>query len=843
MCFLVSSKLSYGQFSKDAIYDQLDAFVAKPTPKSGLALENATALFEKEATTKDDFLAVVIVNSNLGYYYQNFGTIQERILKYEKAWSIYEIQQLTNYDIFENCLVPLSKLYTQQGDFLKAEELLKRCYLYAESQNDNNLLIQTSLSLSALYNTLGNFNTAIPILEKALKQKPLTTENKELLQNNLATSYVGLKDYSKAKKLLEESIERKEGNHLNSYKNLAFIAIQEKNFELASSYFDRAKNFIKTSENFSARDFISLTIEEAELKLANNKTQEAQETLLSAIKVLLPDFKGKELPSKEQLYAERSFIRIFDVYTATLKDSKAILEVYNLSFYVENLLVQNYVSQDTKIIHQSNHKKRTEKCLQILWESYLRNPNIELIHTAFLYAENSKSAVLQDKIMENNSASSELTSKQRKLSAEREKLLDDVLRIQFKKLGEAEVNKAIAAIQKIDRELNALNATKSASNIDKTIDFKDLHQKIRNDNATLLSYFIGNYSAFLFTADGSEMRMTKLANPQDLETEISNFIRFFDNPATINNNILEFTEAAFKTFELLEIPIKTTGKNIIFIPDGLLNFLPFESLLTQATETSSFAEMPFLVKQYAVAYAYTIYDFLETKNNTDELSILGVFPVFEETPQALNYSIEEAESIQDLFDIQTLFKTDATKANFLEQSKTASLLHLSTHAASGDFIVPAHLQFINDMLYLPELYSLNMTDKTVILSACETGIGKLQSGEGAISVARAFKYAGASKIAFTLWEVNDKSTAQVMAEFYKELKKSESIFQANHQSKLAYLNNPDISNLKKSPYFWNSFVYYGAIEVPVKKSNYLLWVVLALLGLGVVLVLKKSIKY
>lgn len=91
MCFLVSSKLSYGQFSKDAIYDQLDAFVAKPTPKSGLALENATALFEKEATTKDDFLAVVIVNSNLGYYYQNFGTIQERILKYEKAWSIYEI--------------------------------------------------------------------------------------------------------------------------------------------------------------------------------------------------------------------------------------------------------------------------------------------------------------------------------------------------------------------------------------------------------------------------------------------------------------------------------------------------------------------------------------------------------------------------------------------------------------------------------------------------------------------------------------------------------------------------------------------------------------------------------
>tara|TARA_R110000868_G_scaffold111409_1_gene300931 strand:- start:34 stop:798 length:765 start_codon:yes stop_codon:yes gene_type:complete len=247
--------------------------------------------------------------------------------------------------------------------------------------------------------------------------------------------------------------------------------------------------------------------------------------------------------------------------------------------------------------------------------------------------------------------------------------------------------------------------------------------------------------------------------------------------------------------------------------------------------------MPFLVKEKSVAYTYNAFDYLNESTAKKDQSILGVFPVFENSPQALNYSIDEAKAINDQFIIVSLFKSNATKKNFIDKAKTASILHLSTHAGSGDYIVPANIQFIDDVLYLPELYSLDMSGKTVVLSACETGIGKLLSGEGAISIARGFSYAGADKVLFTLWEVNDKSTSEVMAAFYKALKNSNSVFKANHESKLDYLFNPDISNHKKSPYYWNSFTYYGAIDE--KQNSFKYWRVL----IGVLIVLSLVIVY
>jgi len=81
-----------------------------------------------------------------------------------------------------------------------------------------------------------------------------------------------------------------------------------------------------------------------------------------------------------------------------------------------------------------------------------------------------------------------------------------------------------------------------------------------------------------------------------------------------------------------------------------------------------------------------------------------------------------------------------------------------------------------------------------------------------MSLARGFQYAGADAVLFSLWKINDKSTSQIMDYFYKNYSKNSSAFISNNQSKLDYLNNKNISNAKKSPYYWNTFVYYGAIQ-------------------------------
>ena len=95
----------------------------------------------------------------------------------------------------------------------------------------------------------------------------------------------------------------------------------------------------------------------------------------------------------------------------------------------------------------------------------------------------------------------------------------------------------------------------------------------------------------------------------------------------------------------------------------------------------------------------------------------------------------------------------------------------------------------------------------VVLSACETGIGELQRGEGIISLARGFSYAGAKSIITTLWSVNDRSTQKVMELFYSNLAEGVPKDAALRQAKLTYLD--EYPHLGKSPYFWAGIIPIG----------------------------------
>ena len=74
-----------------------------------------------------------------------------------------------------------------------------------------------------------------------------------------------------------------------------------------------------------------------------------------------------------------------------------------------------------------------------------------------------------------------------------------------------------------------------------------------------------------------------------------------------------------------------------------------------------------------------------------------------------------------------------------------------------------------DRLYLPQIYNLELQAEMVVLSACETGLGRLQMGEGVFSLARAFTYAGAKSLVTSLWEVDDHATTRIMQAFYRQL--------------------------------------------------------------------------
>ena len=134
-----------------------------------------------------------------------------------------------------------------------------------------------------------------------------------------------------------------------------------------------------------------------------------------------------------------------------------------------------------------------------------------------------------------------------------------------------------------------------------------------------------------------------------------------------------------------------------------------------------------------------------------------------------------------------------------------------------------------------------MNPDLVVLSACETGLGKLYKAEGAMSIARGFQFAGAQNLLFSLWKVNDYTTSVFMKYFYENIKNKHSYFEANHQAKLDYLNDAAIPNAKKSPYYWSAMVYYGSLESKSTTPYFLYILLLFVTSIGLFLLYKKVI--
>jgi len=834
---------SSAQLTTGELYRALDGLVDSPTAENLHRLDNAAKTFISTATSSDELLATVIVQCNLGYFFGQNGDLAKSIENYEDAYHHFQFHKLSGYNIYENGVVPLAAIYTRHGDYLKAEELLRQCVSHAKSTSNNSLLFNTVLSLSALYNSTSRYKMTNLLINQILGKKGIPVATATAMKNNLATAYFRTGNYEKAKQLLSDITKLSGTKLVNPYKSLAFIALKEGQTEMALDYFERAKSALLKDEGVSARQWVNLLVEEAELFLEMDNSIDAQNTLQKALSVLLPSHSGKSLPDKSVLFPDRNFLRIFDAYAAIAENLDEALKAYDLAFYVNDLLQTDYTSQETKIIHQADVKHRTEKCIDMLWRHYSDTKKLIWAEKALIYAEQGKASVLTERI-ELNKQQDRKAKELENLLRNRDKLTDQLLRAQFKNLDNGIMETVISELAILDRQLK-ITQSKVPKMHRTELNLEELQQKVKMDEAELLSYFLGEKSNYQFTISDSGIRMNQLPDTEELSPYILKFVRLFDDSNAINNDIPNFTKTAYELFEVLQIKNALNKRNLVLIPDGLLNFLPFESLLTAPTNEMSFSKMPFLAVSQKVAYAVNTQHYLKTRSHNTTKSVLGIFPIFKGSPDELLYSEEEAKALGDAMSAELVLEARATKENFIEKTKNHDLIHLSTHAGSGNFIVPAYVQFYDDLMYLPELHSLDMNGKTIILSACETGIGKLQKGEGAISVARGFQYAGASSVLFSLWKVNDQSTASLMSRFYDSFKSNKSVFESNHGAKLSYLEDKTIPNAKKSPYYWNAFAYYGAIDSNEKSNTSFWWwgallMLFSVLGLVIGLIKKQD---
>jgi len=860
---LFTTLIVFGQNSftpEDKIYNAVDAYSLNPTAEGLQNLTKADRDFWKNSKpkTKNELLAIVILNCNKAYYENKFGKTNQAISSYEKTWQIYQKNKLSNYDITEYCLKPLGNLYTIMGDYDNAENTIKQYYYLANVEKNQSQKIAAILNLSNVYQNTGRVNEAIDLLEKTIKTEKLSAVQKGILFNNLGNNYVlsyKNPDFSKPipnifKKLessyfsaiqLLKSDKTQTETLANCYRNLSALNIQWHNVELANSYFEKAKKYFFTTPNISPRKLAKFNYEEANLLFQQQKYAEANAVLASVYKTLIPNYSNQKsiLPNPNSLYAETILLDALDLQAEIFVEQnqpKKALEAYALSFEIEELFANLLVYENSKIINQIRIRNRSEKCISIYNFLYKKEGKTAYIESAFLLSERTKSGVLKSYLSNKKTA-----SREEKLHLEQlQNCTNEIVKEQQK--GDlANVSKINEGIKKQNELMLSLKKIRSKNQVNSAeiLDLKSLYAKLEKDKAILVEYFLGFENMYIFTFANKRIKLENFNVTDTAIPKIFSFLDYFSDVNRITDNVTGYNHLGNNVYKMLKLPTNSTYKNLIIVPDGILNFLPFEALITKESTTTNFAQMHYLLNDFKITYNNSAGFYLNGKPiSSDKKTVLGIFPVFEKTNYELTFSKAEMQSIKTNFDGKFFENSNASFDNFKRNATNYSILHLSTHATSGDTETPASIKFYDQEILYSELYNFNINPDLVVLSACETGIGKLYKSEGAMSVARGFQFAGAQNLLFSLWKVNDYTTSVFMADFYANIKNGSSYLEANHQAKLDFLNDKSVSNAKKSPYYWSAFVYYGGIETAEKPTNYSFYILGLLLLIGLFLVYK-----
>jgi len=277
--------------------------------------------------------------------------------------------------------------------------------------------------------------------------------------------------------------------------------------------------------------------------------------------------------------------------------------------------------------------------------------------------------------------------------------------------------------------------------------------------------------------------------------------------------------------------------SLVIIPDEQLSRLPFEVLLTEDSGADYFDKLPYLIKKYHISYALS--SRLVTTNNQKKRAqkkLLGIGfsgdsetktkAVFGELPG----TEDEIRQLKAKIEGDYFLGEEANKERFLAVANDFEVLHLAIHGksdASNRYQSSLIFNGPDQVLHTSDLYTLDLSARLAILSACESGRGELNKGEGVFSIARGFAIVGVPSIVMSLWQVSDELSNQVIKGFYDGMLEGHSVATAMRYAKLNYLQESD--NLTSHPFFWSTFVVLGedqSLALKAKGRTPTLWMII-----------------
>ncbi|MEM6893030.1 MAG: CHAT domain-containing protein [Bacteroidota bacterium] len=351
---------------------------------------------------------------------------------------------------------------------------------------------------------------------------------------------------------------------------------------------------------------------------------------------------------------------------------------------------------------------------------------------------------------------------------------------------------------------------------------------------TICQYVQLNEQLYMFLFSNHGMQMVDLGNYKAIEIQVTEYLKLLSNPTSKVNTLKAKGE---QLYIALGISNTDNTKSLTIIPDKVLNYLPFETLvhngtyLVQQTPINYASSIPFLSFQRssktsngAMAVVFTP-SYREVNAAEQQLALRNDF-------QTLKGALQEGMEVTHLTRGISFSGKEASKSNFLENISEKKIIHLAMHAFLNNEVPEfSSLVFDDGPLYLSELYALKLKADLVVLSACDTGLGKFETGKGVVSLNNAFLYAGVPNTISTIWSVPDENSKNIMVSFYKQLSAGQNTAEALQTAKKTYLNTTSNPKLKH-PFYWAGFIHHGQathIAFP-NRWNYLWFGLIVIIG-------------
>ncbi|MEO6039444.1 MAG: CHAT domain-containing protein, partial [Saprospiraceae bacterium] len=374
-------------------------------------------------------------------------------------------------------------------------------------------------------------------------------------------------------------------------------------------------------------------------------------------------------------------------------------------------------------------------------------------------------------------------------------------------------------------------------------------QQLLPPNTALLEYFSGDSAVYVFILTGRALIFRQCPALSNLNLTVGDLRRALTdkNLRDLEDDFPLFSQSSRLLYDALLAPslaaLPSSIQHLMIVPDGLLHEVPFE-LLGKATESVNFKSFPYLLRRFTVGYASSASLLLKQSEAARQpeapglQSFIGFAPQYSDADTLgqlvsrtraielregkypdLPESRKEVREIAELLQGKAYLGAEASERQFKKHAAQGRILHLAMHTwlenrdplFSKLFFTQNRQETEEDNdLNAVELYDLHLQARLVVLSACETGLGKIRQGEGVMSLARAFAYAGVPATLMSLWQVEDQATHALMVDFYRQLKTGLSKDQALQGAKLNYLGNCQPE--RASPYYWGGFVVSGSLN-------------------------------